>query len=453
MIGVIGMARSGLAAALLAKRNGADVFVSDAGYADQLSEATAALNAAGISYETGGHSDQVLACDYLILSPGVPTTVGIVHKATERGIPYFSELEFSSWFAKGRLVAVTGSNGKTTTTTLIGEILREAGIDTHVCGNIGRPLADVVELLTDDSVTVVEVSSFQLETIAEFHPHVAMILNLSADHLDRHGNMENYKQTKYRITENQGSDDYFVVNRDDTILVSDNPSTTAQRLFFSTGTRNGVASFVENETLFYGSGDDLRPVIGVSEIGIPGPHNLQNASAATVAVGVLGVKHDVIARVLKSFAGVEHRLETVSRVAGVRFINDSKATNVDSVCWALRSMQEPVYLILGGRHKGAPYTPIIDVGRERIKGLLVLGEAKDKIFADLGKTFPTEFVDTLQDAIRKGFELAVPGETVLLSPGCASFDMFENFEQRGMAFKAAVGSLKNNRNSNEKVSS
>ena len=405
------------------------------------------------STEEGIVTDQVLACDYLILSPGVPMSADIVRQATERGVPYFSELEFSSWFAKGRLVAVTGSNGKTTTTTLMGEIFAEAGFDTHVCGNIGRPLADVVEVLTDDSVTVVEVSSFQLETIADFRPDVAMILNLSADHLDRHGNMENYKQAKYRITENQSSEDYFILNRDDADLVSDNPATAAQRLFFSTGKRNGVASFIENESLFYGVGDDCRPVIGINEIGIPGPHNLQNASAAAVAAGLLGVKSDVIARVLKSFPGVEHRLETVSRVAGVRFINDSKATNVDSVCWALRSMKEPVYLILGGRHKGAAYTPIIEVGREKIKGLLVLGEARDKVFADLGKTFPTEFVDTLQDAVRKGFDLAVPGETVLLSPGCASFDMFENFEERGMTFKTAVGSLKNNRNSNEKVSS
>jgi UDP-N-acetylmuramoylalanine--D-glutamate ligase len=451
-VGVIGMARSGVAAALLARKHGAAVFVSDSAPGEKLVEPAKILGTADISYETGGHTDLLLSCDYLVVSPGVALTTGVLATARERGIPVFSELEFSSWFCPGRIVAVTGSNGKTTTTTLIGEILIAGGIDTHVCGNIGRPLGDVVSSMTGDSVAVVEVSSFQLESIADFRPNIAVILNLSPDHLDRHADFENYKQAKYRVTENQEEDDYFILNRDDRELVADNLNSSARRRYFSVGRRNGVSSFVEDDRLFVQWGSDFAPVLGTNEIALPGPHNLQNASAAVVVASLLRVPPKTMADVLREFPGVEHRLESVARVAGIEFINDSKATNVDSVCWALKSMAQPVYLILGGRDKGASYRPIIDAGRDKIKGLLLLGEAKDKIFRDLGKSFPSVIVDSLEEAVARGFEMAIPGETVLLSPGCASFDMFDNYEQRGRRFKSAVAALRNNRNSNEKVS-
>jgi len=451
-VGVIGMARSGMAAAMLAQRHGAIVFVSDSAPEDKLKEQVRKLSDAGISCETGSHSERLLACDYLVLSPGVPLTTDILRSATEKGIPCFSELEFASWLCPGRIVAITGSNGKTTTVTLLGEMLSAGGLDTHVCGNIGRPFADVVDNMSGSSVAVVEVSTFQLETIADFRPHVGVILNLTPDHLDRHCTFENYKKTKYRIADNQTSADHFILNRDDLETMSDNPDSKATRLFFSVGSRNGVSSFVESDTLYVQVTDDPVEIIKTGEIGIPGPHNLQNASAAALVATLLDVPAATIADVLRNFPGVEHRLETVGMVAGVRFINDSKATNVDSVCFALKSVPEPTYLICGGRDKGSSYRPIIESGRERIKGLIVIGEAREKIFDELGKSFSVQFADTLEDAVRMAFDLAIPGEVVLLSPACASFDMFGNFEERGRTFKRAVHTLRNNSSKNETVS-
>ncbi len=452
-IGVVGMARSGMAVARQAKRAGGHPFVSDVAPAVRLSAQIKELSDIGITFETGGHTERLLEYDYLVLSPGVPLAIDILRKAERKGIPCFSELEFASWLCQGRIVAVTGSNGKTTTTALLGEILAAGGLDVHVCGNIGLPFADIVEKVTDRSVAVVEVSTFQLETIADFKPQVAVILNLTPDHLDRHGTFENYKATKYRITENQTADDYLLLNREDAETMADNPESEATRLYFSTGERNDVASYVRDDSLYVSVKELTTPVIKCGEIRLSGPHNLQNVAAATVVARLFDVDVGTIAKVLKSFPGVEHRLEDIGTVAGVRFINDSKATNVDSVRYALKSVKERVCLICGGRDKGSSYTPIIDVGRDKIKGLIVIGEARDKIFNALGKAFPVQFADSLGEAVAKGFEMASPGETVLLSPGCSSFDMFENYEERGRAFKAAVTALKQSRNSNEKVSS
>ncbi|HUV31831.1 MAG TPA: UDP-N-acetylmuramoyl-L-alanine--D-glutamate ligase [Acidobacteriota bacterium] len=451
-IGVVGMARSGMAVARLALKHGASVFVSDAAPPAGLTGQTDELSRAGIEFETGGHTERLLSRDYLVLSPGVPLTVEILRAAAERGIPFFSELEFASWLYRGSIIGVTGSNGKTTTASLLGEILAADGRDVRVCGNIGLPFAEVVEALTESSVAVVEVSTFQLETIADFHPHVAVILNLTPDHLDRHGTFETYKRIKYRITENQTADDYFVLNRDDAESMADDPPSRASRLYFSTGRRDGVAAFVDNGTLYVQVSDAPAAVVRCDEIRIPGPHNLQNAAAAAVVATLCEVEAATIGDVLRSFPGVEHRLEAVGTVAGVAFVNDSKATNVDSVCYALKSLPGPVHLICGGRHKGAGYDPIIAAGQNRIKGLVLIGEARDMIFEALGRSFPARFADSLEEAVRKAFEDAVPGETVVLSPGCASFDMFDDFEHRGRVFKTAVQALKNNRNSNEKVS-
>jgi len=451
-IGVVGMARSGMAAAKLARRYGGFPFVSDAAPSVKLHTRTKELSEVGIPFETDGHTERLLKCDYLVLSPGVPLTIDILRQAVQNGIPCFSELEFASWLCSGPIVAVTGSNGKTTTTALLGEIFTAAGFDTHLCGNIGLPLAEVVERITERSIAVVEVSTFQLETIADFRPHVAVILNLTPDHLDRHGTFEKYKEIKYRVTENQTVDDYLILNREDAETMADNPETEAARLYFSTAERNGAASYVENEVLYAGVKDQPVPVIRCEEIALPGPHNLQNVSAATVVARLFDIDVAVITDVLRSFAGVEHRLENVGTVAGVKFVNDSKATNVDAVCYALKSVKEPVCLICGGRDKGGSYAPIVDAGRDRLKGLVVIGEAREKIFDALGRAFPVQFAVDLEEAVEKGFEMAVPGETVLLSPGCSSFDMFANYEERGRTFKLAVRALKESKNSDEKIS-
>ena len=451
-IGIIGMARSGLAAALLAARFGGHPFVSDSASADKVNDSITKLTTAGIPFETGGHTERLLDCDYLILSPGVPLTLDIIRTARDRGIPCFSELEFASWVCKARIIAVTGSNGKTTTTTLIGAMFKNAGFPTEVCGNIGRPFSDIADSLADSGVAVVEVSSYQLETIADFRPKVALILNLQQDHLERHGSFDNYKKAKYRIAENQRESDYLIVNQGDAEIESKAIETMATRLTFSISPRNGATTFIEDGWLHAKVADETLRIVKVDDIRIKGRHNLQNVAAAVLTATLFDISSSQIAATLKNFAGVEHRQEPVGSVAGVLFVNDSKATNVDATIVALQSMTTPVYLICGGRDKGFPYTPWLKEGKGKIKGLVAIGEAKEKIFAELGRSFPTQFADTLEAAVLKAFDQAEPGDTVLLSPGCASFDMFENFEARGRAFKDAVAGLRNGKTKNETVS-
>jgi UDP-N-acetylmuramoylalanine--D-glutamate ligase len=441
-IGVIGMARSGMAAAMLARRFGGDVFVSDAAPGGQLTGATNRLAEAGIPFETDRHSDHLLGRDYVVVSPGVPMETEIIARLRDRGIPIFSELEFAFWACRGPVIAVTGSNGKSTTTTLIGKIFEAAGCETFVCGNIGFPFAEIADRVGEDSMAVVEVSTFQLETIADFRPKAALILNLSPDHLDRHGTFDAYRRLKYRIAENQGEDDYLIVNGDDTQIQPSEVDTGATVVKFSIGPPNSAASFVEKGELCTAVSNRVARIIPVDDIAIPGRHNLQNAAAAAVVAGLFGVSPEIVASTLRTFPGVEHRLELVDRVAGISFINDSKATNVASTVVALHAMKEPVHLILGGRDKGGSYEPLITAGRGIIKTIVVIGEAADKIFAALGKSFPIRPAGSLEAAVGLCFEAAHPGEAVLLSPSCASFDMFENFEHRGRVFKEAVAGLK-----------
>ena len=453
-IGVIGMARSGMAVARLAKRCGGVPFVSDAAAARKLTTQVDELRRLDIPYETDHHTERLLTCDYLVLSPGVSLSIDILARARKQGIPIFSEIEFASWLCKGKIVAITGSNGKTTTTTLMGEIVAAAGFDVYVCGNIGVAFADVVDRIPANGIAVLEVSSFQLETISDFRPFIGAILNITPDHLDRHGTFEAYRRAKYRIGENQSSTEYLVMNRDDRESVAAPPDTQASVLWFSTRERsNQVATWVAGKSLWMRHQGKDKEVIPTREIQIPGPHNLQNAAAAALMASLIGIDPGVVAKVLRAFPGVEHRLERCGTVAGVNFVNDSKATNVDSVVQALRSIDPAIYLILGGRDKGGSYDPIAVIGKGKVKGIIVIGEARDKIFAALGKVFPTEFAGTLEEAVERGFALASPGDTVMLSPGCASFDMFDNFEHRGRVFKTAVASLKNGKKKkNETVS-
>ncbi len=448
-IGIVGMARSGLAAAMLADEFGGKPFISDAKDAGTLASEVERLDALDIPHETGGHTDKLLGCDYLVVSPGVPVEADILVKARHGGIPIFSEIEFASWACRGKIVAVTGSNGKTTTTTLLGEIFSTGGFDAFVGGNIGLPFSEIALKVPKDGVAIVEVSNFQLQTIADFTPDTALLLNLTPDHLDRHGTFEEYKRAKYRIAENQGPDQSLILNLDDPEISIADMATKAAVHYFTMEDNSQALSFVREGQLYTKADGREVPVIDCSEIVIRGPHNLQNAAAALCAATLHGVAPEDMKKVLAKFPGVEHRLEHVGRVAGINFVNDSKATNVDSVCYALRSIDTPVYLIAGGRDKGGEFEKIEEYGKGKIKSILAIGEAKDKIFGALGQAFPVQFAQTLPDAVKQAFETAFPGETVLLSPGCASFDQFENFEHRGRVFKDAVGQLKNGKNENE----
>ncbi|HVP07238.1 MAG TPA: UDP-N-acetylmuramoyl-L-alanine--D-glutamate ligase, partial [Candidatus Acidoferrum sp.] len=322
-MGVLGMARSGVAAAIMGREHGGYPFVSDAADAGKLAAPIKRLQAGGIPFETGGHTDKLLSCDYLVISPGVTLAAPIIVRALDKGIPVFSELEFASWVCQGAIVAITGTNGKTTTTALTGEIFTAGGFTTFVCGNIGRAFTEVASLVPYGGVAVVEVSSFQLETIADFKPRVSVILNVTPDHLDRHGSMENYKKTKYRIAENQTAEDYYIINLEDPELATDKAPTDATRLHFSTRVNDNANTFVRDGYLWTRFEGREQQIIACDEIGIVGPHNLQNAAAAVACALPFGLKPSAIAKALATFPGVEHRLEKAGTVAGVNFINDS----------------------------------------------------------------------------------------------------------------------------------
>jgi len=443
LISVVGMARSGVAAAKLIKRLGGIPFVSDVKPAEKLSEQIHELKTFNIEFETGGHTERVEKCEFAILSPGVPQDSEIVRRLSEAGIPIFSEIELASWCCKGRIIAITGSNGKTTTTSLTGAVLSAAGIENIVCGNIGNAFSDAVLDISENGYAVVEVSNFQLERIEEFAPYIAMILNITPDHLDRYENFDGYKRAKYRITENQVPTNLLILNADDPVIEKNNIATGAMKVYFSTSRALPTGVFKRGGSLVGIVGGIEIRVIDTNQIRIPGPHNLQNAAAVALAALHIGIKPEIIAQTLRQFPGVEHRLEDVTTVAGIRFVNDSKATNVDSVCYALRSFNVPICLIAGGRDKGGSYDPIIEYGRNKIKEIILIGEARDKIFAALGKKFPVQFAGSMNDAVRRAFAAASPGEIVLLSPACSSFDMFDNFEHRGREFKKAVLTLRN----------
>jgi UDP-N-acetylmuramoylalanine--D-glutamate ligase len=451
-VGIVGMALSGVGAALLVQDLEGLPFVSDILPDHELEEAIARLERHKIDYECGGHSDRLLQCDYLILSPGVPASLDILQKAAEAGIPLFSEIELAYWVCRGRILAITGSNGKTTTTSLLGEICKASGVPTVVGGNIGTPFSRIARRVHENGLAVIEVSSFQLERIEQFAPYVGVLLNLTPDHLDRYGSFESYCNAKYRMFENQTAEHYAVLNADDAVMQTRSFPYGSQKLVFSIDENKfpgqlpeGVVQRGERLSARL-AGKDMN-IIDVNRIHIPGPHNRANAAAAATAALVCGIEPDVIAAVLERFGGVEHRLEEVAIVGGVRFVNDSKGTNVDAVIVALRSMTGKVNLIAGGRDKEGDFTRLLPEARGKVDNLILLGEARDKIFEQMGRHIPVVMATTMVEAVTKAFELSHPGDTVLLSPGCASFDMYRNFEERGKDFKNIVAKLKNGKGS------
>jgi UDP-N-acetylmuramoylalanine--D-glutamate ligase len=435
---VVGLARTGVATALFCRARGAQVTATEERPEDLVREAAARLRDAGVTLELGGHMRSTfLEQDLIVPSPGVPFDLPHLVAARSHGVRVWSEIELAWRFLRGRLVAVTGSNGKTTTTAMIGHILKTAGLPTLVGGNIGTPLITLVDHSTDSCVTVAEVSSFQLEAIEAFHPEVGVLLNITPDHLDRHASFEDYARAKGRLFENQGEPDAAVVNADDAEASRLAPS-RPQVYWFSRTRRVAAGAYLrDGQVVFRRDGSDTV-VMSRDDIPLRGEHNVENTLAAAAAAFLCGVAPAGIAAGVRSFAGVEHRLEFVAEISGVSFYNDSKATNVDATLKALDAFPGNLRVILGGKDKGSDYTLLADALRRRARQVLLIGAAAEKIAQQLGGAVPLEPAGTLERAVRLAFERAEPGDVVLLAPACASFDQFENYEHRGRVFKQVV---------------
>jgi len=443
---VLGGARSGLAVTRLLAVQGASVFLSDSATEEKMRAAAVALDAIGVAHEFGVNSERVLEADTIVVSPGVPSDAPIVKEAIARGIGVVSELEVASWFCPAPVVAITGTNGKTTTTVLAGRMFSDARMSPVVAGNIGTAFSEVVGKLKEDDLVVLEVSSFQLDYIRSFRPRVAVILNITPDHLDRYEHsFEKYKASKERIFMNQGAGDVIIFNDDDEVtraaVTRDVPS-AVQMLPFSTRRILARGAYLSaGGVLTVAVGAKKHDIVAAAGISIPGEHNLANAMAASLAAIVMGVPPASVRATLKNFKGVEHRLEFVRELDGVRYVNDSKATNVDSVWYALRSFDRPLIVLIGGRDKGNDYERLVGPVREHVRAVIAIGESADKVRSAFERVVPVETAPTMESAVAAARSLAQVGDIVLLSPACASFDWFENYEQRGRVFKDVVMSF------------
>jgi UDP-N-acetylmuramoylalanine--D-glutamate ligase len=438
---VLGAGASGIAVAKLLKRKGAAVFLSEQKPLDGMKDASAALQQAGVDAEFGGHSLRALEADWMVVSPGIPLTVPLLQQAIAKRVPVFGELEVASWFCAAPVVAVTGSNGKSTTTVLIGDMFRASGKQTAVAGNIGRPFSEDAEMLSVDGVAVLEVSSFQLETISTFHPKIALILNLTPDHLNRHGSLENYARFKARICENQTESDFLVLNGQDQHVLNLAQSAKSRKSYFGVDVPGQRCGFVQNGRLVLRMNGVTEDLVAANDMGIHGEHNVANALAASLACRLMDVPQGALVQALRAFKGLPHRLEFVRRLDGIDYVNDSKATNVDSVWYALGSFSQPIVLIAGGRDKDSDFTVLRERIREKVRAIVLIGEATEKIADAWNGLKPLVQADSLLKALERARDLARSGDVVLLSPACASFDMFRNFEDRGDQFRRLVKTM------------
>ena len=444
---IVGAARSGIAAAKLLKKKGFEVFLSDAGDISGIDhEILENIRNYGIEHEFGAHSDKVYDADVVVVSPGVPQNSKVIQNSLEKGIEVVSEIEAASWYCKGKVIAITGTNGKTTTTTLIGEIFKDAGYKTFVCGNIGIAFSDIVEQTDESSIVVLETSSFQLDNIRKFKPFIAIMLNVTPDHLDRYESFEKYLESKMRIAENQNESDYFVFNYDDELVRNSSKSVHSNRTAFSLtdavkkDTQEGA--YLNNLDLVYYYYMGEENVIDTQKLIIKGEHNVYNAMASVISAKIFGIEKEYIKKTLENFKGVEHRLEYVKELDGVKYYNDSKATNVNSVWYALKGFNEPLVLILGGKDKGNDYSQIEKEVKQHVKHIIAIGDSKQKVYDYFKDILPVTVAADMEDAVIKARQNAISNDVVLLSPACASFDMFDNYEHRGRVFKDIVNSLK-----------
>ncbi len=438
---VIGLARSGISAANLAHSFGANIFASDSSTTDEVVKALQGLKSKGVRGETGGHSEKIYNADLWVISPGVPKDADIIHKAIGLNIPIVSELEFASWFTMAPILAVTGSNGKTTTVNILYEMCKTDGLEPSLSGNIGNPFSEIV--LTDldmdvpQRIHILEVSSFQMEFIEHFKPFISIFLNLTPDHLNRYKDMDDYISAKMNMWSNQDENDYLVYNADDRLLTERVTPAKSKKTPFSLKSDPGII-FKLKATKIYDK--EHATLINLDDIALPGKHNLSNYLGAATAATLLGIASSRIKEVMSTFCGVPHRLENVGKINGVKYINDSKATNIDAVKVALNSFSTPVWLILGGQDKGGDFLSLYPHTR-KVKEVLTIGESEKAITSVLGDAVRLRSCGSLRTAVEVAHSHAQPGDIVLLSPGCASFDQFEDFEHRGDIFRELVQSL------------
>jgi UDP-N-acetylmuramoylalanine--D-glutamate ligase len=437
----VGLARTGVATALFCAARGALVTAMDTRAENEIGETISALRAAGVSLELSGHRENTfLEQDLIVPSPGVPADASPLKAARAKGVTIWSEIELADRFLNGRLIGITGSNGKTTTTSLIEHILQSAGFPTILAGNIGTPLISRVEQTNDRTITVAELSSFQLELIETFRANISVFLNLTPDHLDRHGTFEAYGAAKARIFENQTEADSAVLNADDpatTALVPSRPHV----YWFSRKQRVAQGAFVQGKEIVFRHEGAEEVILKLADIPLAGAHNVENVLAAVVAARLAGAEPAAIAKGVRSFAGVEHRLEFVAEIGGVRYYNDSKATNVDATLKALDAFPGRILIILGGKDKGSDYTVLQAPLREKAILALLIGAAAEKIEKQIAGSVAIERTETMERAVETAAHAARPGDVVLLAPACASFDQFQNYEHRGRVFKELLHQL------------
>ena len=455
---VVGLGRTGLAAARFLHQKGARVLVADTADETQLGDSVRTLREMGVALELGPHRiTSFQNADLIVVSPGVSHTIEPIAQARARGIQLMSEVELASRFIKEPIVAVTGTNGKTTTTELLGQMLKNSGISVFVGGNIGNPLIEYAGSGQKMQVVVAEISSFQLDTIERFRPKVSVLLNITADHLDRYPDFEAYVDSKIRVFSNQQADDVAVLNGSDPLIRVKTKEIKSQRLFFPALQADEQGAVLNGKRIILNL-NKLKRIqskiriphsafrnqenLDIAKIRLRGRHNFENACAASLAALASGATLEGIQKTLDHFKGLAHRLEPVATVNGVHYYNDSKATNVDGVLRALDSFSKPVLLLMGGRDKGSNFSELQDPIRAHAKELIVMGEAAEAIRAALGQLLPTKVAASMQDAVTTAFQDADPEDVVLFSPGCASFDWYSNYAERGDDFRRAVGEIK-----------
>ena len=438
---VVGLARTGVATALFCASRGAIVTATDARPEAEIGDSATKLRAVGVTLACGGHDESILrAQDLLIPSPGVAADAPLLTAAKAMHLTIWSEIELAYRFLRGRLVGITGSNGKTTTTSLVEHILRQAGLPTILAGNIGTPLIACVEATRDTSITVAELSSFQLELVDRFRPDIAVLLNITPDHLDRHHTLQAYAAAKARIFENQTSQDAAILNADDPATTPYAPS-KPQVFWFSRQRRVEQGAYLNGDEIVFRRSGREEPILQLTDIPLVGAHNLENVLAAVAATRLAEATPASIRSGVKSFAGVEHRLEFVSEIAGVRYYNDSKATNVDATLKALDAFPGRILIILGGKDKGSDYAPLQKPLRKKGVLALLIGAASAKIESQITGSVAIDRAETLDRAVEIASHAGRPGDVVLLAPACASFDQFQNYEHRGRVFKELVHQL------------
>jgi UDP-N-acetylmuramoylalanine--D-glutamate ligase len=435
---VVGMARTGIATAKFLKAKGSVVTTTEAKPEGEMREAIEELRGMGLSTEWGGHQTETfLKQDLIVVSPGVDLNVGPLQKAIRQGVRIISEIELAYHFIHNPILAITGTNGKTTTTLLLGEMLKEDGWKVGVGGNVGEPLILFADGGDRWEVLVAEISSFQLEAIEDFRPRISVLLNITEDHLDRYSSYTDYIEAKVRIFANQNSEDQAILNKDDPTVMQSREKVKAKKVMFSMRERPKEGAFSDGQMIFLsleGEGEEYS----LAKAPLKGVHNAENMMAALTAARVFGCSKRAVQDVLDRFKGLEHRLEFVREVGGVRFYNDSKGTNVGSVVKSLQSFSEPVVLIAGGKDKNGDLSPLRELVRKQVKHMILLGEAKDRMNRDLGALTDTVMAKTMEEAVSLARQKAKEGEVVLLSPGCSSFDMFKDYKERGKVFKEAV---------------